>query len=140
MDSSAASARLLRLMVGWAAVGGGGDEGDGVSLEGCCRLMPPNVGIGLDSKDDVDAGLDGWCAFGANKGAMRTGGEDALAFDDDFALLLASAFLSSLLVISSFGKSSSISMWALDCFSSEPSEGSGQFASMCAFILRATTH
>lgn len=128
MESRTASDRLLRLVVGWA-VEVDEDEvvvvvaGD-IASAGCCRLMPPNVGIGLDSKDvdndGDDAALDdGCCALGANKGAMRTGDDDALGFDATLLLLLplVSAFFSSLaVVISSFGKSLSISMWVLGCF------------------------
>lgn len=84
--------------------------------------MPPNVGIGLDSKDD-DAGLDCCCCcdLGVNNGAMRADADDeflgVVVFDAGMLPpVLASTFLSSsLTVISSFGKSSSISIW-VDCF------------------------
>lgn len=86
--------------------------------------MPPNVGIGLDSKDD-DAGLDCCCCcccdLGVNNGAMRTDADDEflgiVVFDAGMLPpVLASTFLSpSLTVISSFGKSSSISI-CVDCF------------------------
>lgn len=121
-----ASARLLRL-IGWAGGGEEEDEDEVVAIvvvvsEGCCLLMPPNVGMGLDFKeddaDDVDLG-GCCCALGANNGAIRTGG-DVLVFDAAMSLLRAPwmfVFFSLLaLVISSFGKSSSISILVLGCF------------------------